>query len=676
MAPTLVLFDGQSLNGLESFGFEGGDFETHATLTGEGLQFSVPRGAAWARLGVAATASPVTLPAGDSARRVRVAFDGTQSNGFVLAFSPAEAATDDPDRYHVLRLQLFTEKDGLARAKLSVPGEREIVSRQFPWPESRTVFDIVIRGDGVLTLHDENRTELLHLRHDAIFPDTPVVTQIYGRPSYRNGPVELVLYRAVTEEHRFALPESVDAPVTAPVEDETLFTGWALGGLWRPNERREGHFAAFARLQDGALRIAWDKAQRGDYTGIVSTGALFWLDDFRGLAEARLTVEIDAAATGDFEISLGNRHAKEGNLSPPESYVVRFRREADGRFSALSQLRNKDKPLVLTEGLDRLPDRVVLVLRPGRIFVEAEGISTEPLDWPALMDGAALTVSVHAMPDRDGAGALSLWRIARDVHPAQPEPQPQPAPGVALLPERVFFEPPMGPGWQGHSWGKAEFDTLAMATADGLRLTRREPLPDYRRISASGPAPIVALDERIDRAAYGLTLRVDPAGDLGMTLLLAESAPFAPKDAPVALSLRTVETGPDAGGLEVLLTADGTAGNAFARVLPADWWHPRWDGTARLEFGAGWIAVRLAGQVVMRLPSGASGRRTQFLPTVLPGGFDEHSRGAVNLRRIAGGWIGPDGMTESDRWSLVDIEEFDADAFIDMLARDLAEGAR
>ena len=32
-----------------------------------------------------------------------------------------------------------------------------------------------------------------------------------------------------------------------------MFTGWALGGLWRPNERREGHFAAFARLQDGDI---------------------------------------------------------------------------------------------------------------------------------------------------------------------------------------------------------------------------------------------------------------------------------------------------------------------------------------------------------------------------------------------------------------------------------------
>lgn len=71
-APSVVLFDGQSLDGLQPFGFDGGDFVTQASLSAGGLQLAVPKGAAWARLGVAATAAPLSLPAADRARRVRI----------------------------------------------------------------------------------------------------------------------------------------------------------------------------------------------------------------------------------------------------------------------------------------------------------------------------------------------------------------------------------------------------------------------------------------------------------------------------------------------------------------------------------------------------------------------------------------------------------------------------
>lgn len=676
IASPLVLFDGQSLDGLITFGFDRGDFATQAALTTEGLALSVPNGLAWARLGMSATAAPVTLPAGDMARRVRVAFDGARSNGFVLAFSPVEAATEDPDNHHVLRLQLYTEENGLARAKLSIAGAREIVSRQFRWPQGRSSFDIIICGNGLLFLYDESGAELVHLRHEHVFPNTLQVAQIYGRPSYRNGPVDLVLGRVVTDEHRFALHDSVDAPILAAVEDQPLFAGWGLGGLWYPNERREGHFAAFSRLRDGALRIAWDKEQGGDYTGIASNGALLWLDGFHGLAEARLTVDVDVGSTGDFEISLANSYFKAGDLSPQGSYVLRFRRESDGSFSASSQLRKKGESAVVTQGLTRLPDRVTLVLRPGRIQVEAEGVSTEPLAWPALVDGAGLRLSIHAMPDSDGRGALSLWHIARTIFPEPPKTALQPAPGVAPLPEYVFFEPPIGPEWQGHSWGKAEFDTLAVPMADGLRLARRDPVPDKKRILLSGSTPVVALDERLDNVSYVLTMNVEPAADLGVTLALAKTAPVVPRDATVALSLEVIPTGPDAGGLKVHLQGDGAYRNAMDRVLPAEWWSAHWDGSVRLQFSSGWVAVHLADRLVMRLPSTASGRRQRLMATVLPGGFDDRSRGAVTLRRIAGGWIAPDGMTETERWKLVELEEFDADSFADMLARDLMEGTQ
>lgn len=670
--PAGLLFDGQRLDGLLPLAFNGADFAQHATIRADGLHLSFPDDMGWAKAGFAAVSTPMQMPGAAEMRRIVAAYDGERTQALTIALVPPEAAGADPYDAHLLQLQFINLGDGKGKVILSLLGRAETAEAKFPWPAHSAVFDIWLRPDQRVEIREETGVELALLGYDARLPPGPVVVQALLPVERKNHAAALVLQRLTTEMLPFDPPPSLDALVTGPTPEQVLFDGLSLAGRWAGNERRSGDFLRFARLSDQALRIAWAPEEKVSYLGIISPEVVLWSDLLRGTGEARLVFDLDPASTGDVEFGLLGRYSLPGNLGDNESFLLRIARQPEGGFNVTAH-QMRSGPVLLASGLAAVPDRVTLVLRPGRVVVQAAGVSEMPVGFPLLAEGVGLRVSVHAKADAEGRGAVTLRRISRQNLPGRMAAPAVPSPGVAPLPQNVLFAPPMGPEWEGRSAGKAEFAALASDSPAGLTLRRRTPVPDWNRIAVVGVGADLRLDYRVETTPYDLTLSVVPADDLGMRLFLSDDPTRHEDSARIALTMRVLPDGPDAGGLELLLHTGHFSYDHWRRVLPRDWWAGSWDGRIGLRLGDGWIAVLLDGRPIIRGATAVSARDRLFHPVIMPGGAGERDPGVVTVTGLVGGWVTPDGMDAAERMRLLDPDVFDPDAFADLLAADLTE---
>jgi len=668
-----VLFDGGSMVGLLPVAFNGAEFASAAQLTPQGLQIAFAEKMGWAKAGIVATEQPVTLPGPDQAVRLRAEIDGARTSALTLALMPAGQASEDPSDKHSLQLQFLDLGEGLGKVILQVAARAETYEARFLWPKGPDTFDVLIRPDRVIEIRNAAGDGLAELGYGVDLGDEPLVVQALLPVESKNRPAILTLRRLLLDLTEFTPPPDLDAWVDAPTGEIALFDGRGLGRLWAGNARREGQYDRFARFEGGALRLGWTPEDGGSYAGIVSPEVVVWLDGLRGAAETRIAVTLDPADSGDFEIGLAGRFTLPGNLGDNDSYVLRFTRQPDGTFQALSALRAHPKEGVLTEGLATLPERVDLVLHAGQLHVEAPGLSPDPLALPFVSEGTGLRIAVHALADAEGRGALALRGITRAQTPAPAATAAANAakPQVPPLPQRALFTPPMGPGWLGHSEGKAEFAALAMAGPTGLTLSRGDPVPDGNRIAITGPDPALVLDHRLEVTPYQITLALDPDDTLGMRFYLSDAPDRFEDSARAVLTARVLPDGPQAGGLELRLHTGHFSYDHWRRVLPADWWQGQWGGHLGLRFGPETITVMVDDRPAMVGRTAVSRIGATLFPALVPGGLAKTDPGRVTLRAITAAWVAPAGMTASTREALLDTAEFNPEAFLDFLNADV-----
>ncbi|MCF3593040.1 hypothetical protein LZG00_03405 [Rhodobacteraceae bacterium LMO-12] len=665
-----LIFDGETIAGLLPFAFNQVTFEDHAKLIDNAISFGFPDGHGWGKLGFATPSAVVVMPQRDSAlaQRITAILDADKSTGISFALVPVAEAQKDPWEAHDLRVQFSTTGDGNGKLEVTTKDRSRTLRAYFRWPKGETVLHLLLRPDQVLDVRDGSDTQLAELALNGDFSARQWALQTYLQVHRKNGAASLVLKRLSVDSIAFQPSPAVDAIVQG-ARSAVVFDGFALGRIWAPVGRYEGEFARFAGLSDGALRIGWSGEDEGNWSGIDSSEAVLWLDRFTGAAEARIELALDGAASKDFEIALQSRYTLPGNLTGNDSYVLRFTEREDGTYGVLSAIRSKAKEGIEANGLRVIPDRVTLVLRPEGIRVEGEGMPEGVLPFAQLKDGAGFRIAIHAMRTLTGDGALVLRGVRVSQRPGNYPPAAAPAAGVAALPQTVYFDARPDETWEVRSSGKADVATLAIQQPDGLTLTRRDPVPDWQRIALVGGARAVDLDYRVDTTPYELTLKLAPEQGLGTRIFLHTNPAKFDDAAKSVLTLRELTEGPEAGGLEVRLHTGHFYYDHWRRVLPAAQWRNGWDGTVRLRFGPDWIAVALGDDWLMR---GARQGRA-FMLAITPGGAGNTDSGNVTLRGISGGWITPEGMSEAERWRLVDADVFDPDAFADLLATDLVE---
>ena len=670
----VLIFDGSALTGLTPFAFNSADFATHARLDGDGLRIEWPKGQGWAKTGVATQNAPIVMPARGDAQvtRITARFDASQSSGFSLAFSPLDTVNMDPFKGNDMRLQLFHDGKGGGKVQLTQRVERNTSEARFAWPEGEVALSVLLRPDQVIEIRDDKGTQWAEFVLAQDFGGRAWALQAYLQVNSKNSAAQLLLKRIETDRVAFQPPVAIDMLALIDTEAK-LFDGTALTMVWAPNERRSGHFARFARLADGALRVGWTPEDGGSYVGLATPEAVLWLDGFHGDAKARLDLELAGNASKDIEISLAGRYTLPGNLTSSGSYVLRLTRQEDGSYRALSHVRAQEEKGAEALGFHAVPDVISLILTPQGIRPDLPGMPEEPVMFPALKDGAGLRLSVLAIADREKAGAMVLSGISRSHHPATSLPTSTTAPGVAPLPAVQLFDGVPGQEWEGRSEGAADFSTLAQQGAGALTLMRRDHIPDWNRIALVGKVPMVELDYRLESTPYDLTIQMEPSDTLSTRVFLANSPKNFEKAARSALSVRVLDNGPDAGGLEVQLHTGHFSYDHWRRVLPAEWWKKNWQGNATLRLANGAVSVLLDDQLIMTGISEPTYRGAKYYLGIVPGGIGKTDGGSVTLRTIMGGWVTPEGMTEVDRWRLVDADSFDPDAFADLMATGLVE---
>ena len=83
------------------------------------------------------------------------------------------------------------------------------------------------------------------------------------------------------------------------------------------------------------------------------------------------------------------------------------------------------------------------------------------------------------------------------------------------------------------------------------------------------------------------------------------------------------------------------------------------DGTLEILIGKDWLGARLAGAPLVRVDAALA---VDFM-VVTSQPESEHSASTLALLAISREWQMPDGMTSSQRWQLIDTDDFDAGAF-------------
>lgn len=674
VAEARILFDGESLEGWESFGFSAGSFDGHARLAEGVLRFDIPDGKGWAKTGLRSADPVITMPARgtEKARAVTLRLDATASNTVTLAFTPPEAAEEDPYRTSDLRLQLRREGDGLGKLQATKHGGR-LVEVEFPWPAGATPLNVILRPDQVVELRDGDGNQLAWLPIETEYDGREWVLQVYAQVPGKNDAARLALEEVGLRDwpHETGPDYSV---ITGGPRRARLFDGRTLAPRWTPTWNT-GAFRDVARLEDGALRVDWPEGRkRIKMAGIYSPDPVLWLDRFREDAQARITLHLDGAASRDFALALQQRYNLVGNWPGGGNYAMTWRRQADGSYSLISGARSyRDRSVELT-GFEAIPDEVALVLTPEGVVVEAEGRRTAPAPLAEAQGGAGLRLWIYALRPETGDAALVLRGIDLDQRQG-PEPRPVwTASGVEPLPQETLFAGRLSEDWTAESNGDARFEDLAQEDASGLTLARNAPKPHRQRIALKSAAPVVDLDERIAETPFDLRFQFDPTvADFAGRILLADRAKDITGSPDYAITLRRLTSGPNAGRFELALLADHFSYGKWRRLLPPGW-EAVWDGTLRVTLDDGRIDLRLDRDIGISALTGRSKNGSSYYLGLVPGGPERQDGGRITLKEITAGWRTPDGLTAPWRWRLLDDDAFDAEAFLQDLADSLETG--
>ncbi len=671
-----VIFDGTGMSGWEPFGFESGDFDTDARLTGEGLRVAIPEGRGWAKTGLRYVAEPITLPEAGSGEALAVLaqIDAEISNSLTITLADPELDGEDPWKSHILRFHVHEDDlSGVLETNLRDGGSPSDV--RFRWPEDGTAlqFNFILRADGQFELRDGSGVLLAHVSLGDGLPQGDMTLLAYSQVRGKHWSADLLLKRLALRSQPIVLPPDPDV---VGARDVVLFDGTQIAPLWTPLHYGDEDFLRYARLDDGALRLAWPEGEGPGYgyVGMFSGEPVLWLDQFGEGAEARIEFDLTGSESGDFEVGLQQPTNLAYNTMGSAGWKANWSKQPDGSY-LFRQMSHDNSMEVSVEGLQALPERFAIVATPEGIGIEAEGLEVEKLPWPQLHDGSGLRLWAYALTPQQGPTALSLRQIRLRYSPGTAGSEAiAPAPGVAPLDRTVLFDGLLTEAWTPRSQNGAPFEELATQGPDGLVLTRRAPVPGPNRIGLFSTEPLVRLDSRLRRTPYDLTLQIDPTSPDLMGMIFLTDDPNRYYDNPHAqVELERVRSGPHKGQLRLRLYSGHRSYTHVQRYLPAERL-AQWDGALTLRLRDGQVSLVLGGEELLGLRTNWIVPDRKLYLLVEPGIYDRRpDDSSITLRRVEGGWRTPPGMTAVERWYLVDEEAFSPGGFVEDIAAEMKE---
>ncbi|MFV8823474.1 hypothetical protein ACNKW1_01970 [Thauera sp. WH-2] len=668
LAPASVqaepLFKGEMTEAWQPHAVRGGDFDAFARMEGGALRVAVasPSGAMTTGLKTAAPVVKLPQAGGDQVVRLGFDFDVETVRNVVFALVPGDQLGKWDWSVHEIWLAVEQTADGAPHLVLAV--QRQVQTRlKLDDPGVLAGLTLELRPDGLILVGNGEGRVLIEGR----MANAPVATDLHLQVSASSpdarAPARLDLRTVRLDTVRFVPNDPgvllEDVPLTV-----TLFDGRTMAPHFQRHGLPRGGIAPEKlSIRDG-LRVASEKGDGKNLLGIYAPEPVVWLDRFGPGASVRLRFEFDAAETRGFRLGLATPHSlSDGGPNPPR-FVLDWVRAPDGVIRASRWLDREEARLDATPAA--MPAVVELELTPQGVRVIAEGFPTDLAPWGDARTGQGLRLFILALADdRAHPVSMVLKRISMTRTPGQKPAQPLPAPGVEPLPVTRLF-PDAGAPWE--PFGLAGVDFAKFGHLDpekGLTVAVERGFSGGRAGILS-PAPVARLDQRILRTPYRLVLRFDPAATDGAQVMLSpHRVADMQKGSLLALSLVRTAEGRDAGSYVLTLTRDYYA--YWSRRIPAEVM-ARWDGMLTIDLSPGSVVADLPGVTTMRGTGFIGIAKGAELSMAIQSRSDA-GNGPVRmaLRQVDAQWVTPDGMTALERMELVDLQDFDPEAYLDVL---------
>lgn len=670
-----VLFDGKSLDAFRGFGFQGGDFATQARLAGNALDIAIPEKSGWAKTGIVSAAPVVRMPYPGSPLATEIAVAATldaPDTHLMIALAPDGKVAEDPWNGFEVHVAIRRHQDGAGRYAVHYRGERRGADGVFFWPSGTQRLSFLLTPDQELELRDEAGNELFTVPLTNSFAARKWHLAVYTQGAGKNAPARLGLRQVAVNAVDWQSPPAYSAPKREAGTME-LFDGKGLGRIWHGFNRHEGQFDRFASFSGGALRIMTTANDKAGTIGLYSTDAALWLDRFRDDARLRLDIGLAGEATTGFELGLQQAYGLNGNVPGNGSFFAAIRRDKEGQLHLQAGV--KPAAPAIDVPVEAMPDHLAIVLHPQGIRLDMPGAPQDLVPWDGLQDGAGLRVYLLAQADpQTGAAGLVLRSVSADWSPPALPAYDGPDPQAGALPRTEVFSGAMTDGWKPMETAYAKFSELASQEDGALVLRRRDAPNNDHRIGIVSTEPVIVTDRRVLRTSQHVRLSLVPMEKFAAWISLSPRQDDPNRDGAIRVVLEEVQDGPHAGQLRFAL---GFGYYYFwNRYLEPGWHRTVWNGDLTIRIGNGWVSADLGHDVKIAARYQSMGPGENLYLSVRPGTERYRETGALALTSISAGWDAPPGMTESQRWTLMDDKAFDPKAYLRALASEIDGVAR
>lgn len=672
-----ALFAGDMSEMWAPYQADGGKFKNFAKIENGMFIVDVPEGNSWGRTGMYTNATVVEHPRGTQhGVRLTALLDPGASTDLVLSLVPAEARTDEEWRFHDVRVGMHLETvDGPRTLTLWIE-QQVVMTREIAEVPER--IDLVLRPDDAVVVTDAGGKVLLQ----GVMPgDVPKdgyrLYALAGATASRRGkPVRLALKRIERSREPFAVQAAYDAPLDG-ARRTILFEDGVLGRWLTPLAGQGGDFRKHASLEDG--EVAVDVAANSSWgkVGVYTPGPVLWLDGFGPGSEAGVTFEFDPDRTTGFVVALSPRYNLKNN-DPGTPYVwAQWNRKEDGsggRGMLLIDPDSREGAWKVETG-PQAPGRVTLRISPEGVMAQGLGGPDERFPWKWAVPNLGFRVYAFSQAEKSGAPVrMALKRIVMDRVTGVPLPPEEPAPGVEPLEVETLFDGRDGEAWEGYGIRGAEF--AKHGRFEGGALVAEVPADTFSwpKVGVVSSKPVLSFNERILRTPYAVRIACDRTRTSGVEAVFRSvKTPEMDKGTEVQASFVRHDTGPDAGKYVLSLSGENAIYLNWSRRLDARWVDANWDGVLEVRFGDGWVEAGLPGGPRIRGVGLRSGKGWEYHVALTTCPAIKSGASSLALKGVVGGWVTPSGMTADERWTLVDDEDFQAEAFIDHVAESLPE---
>lgn len=672
---TAVLFRGQITADWQPIEYEGASFANWARENVDGLHIGIPPQKGWAKAGIASRQMLLERPRADEAYKSQISysFEAGRMQSAILALLPAGKGQEEPWNNHDFWIGVHTDEEG--KGKLFVFERRQKLFEQpFEMPNGDLKLVVTLRPDEIMHIADEEgRIQFEFPLHKDI-EAFGWYASIFCQPTNQNLKADLRLKTVDIARLAYEANDEVDT-YSREARTYQIFGGTTLGRQWQGLSSPAKAFGSYARFKDGALHLDVPSKARTSHVGLLSSEPAIWLDDLAQGGEIELDIRFGDSGQSGYGIAFANALLLNDHGIGNDMFVLRAEELEDGSFQV--RVRDsyqfwKDPAVYKAEGLKAPPSHIKLAFTSQGITMKTPGLPSRT--WPAkalVRDGTGLRLKVFGIARAsDGPIKLAIKSMRLTNKEVQPDAKSVAMPGVQDIDLIPLFDRQLNDKWEKIENSAVAFAKFARQTPDGLHMAKLPEDGHSTRIGLLSRDPIVKLDKRLLRTDHKVELVFDQKDLTGVRVFLSPYKKHEMAgDAPLQVFLEEIRQGPQAGQFRFILRHSYYG--YWRRVVERGWIENEWDGRLTILISNGKSSAQLGKDVTLTGPNEGIHARGALFMSVTAGQEQAYEHGSFTLQSVRAGWAMPQLMTQSERWTLLDDEEFDAQQYLKALAQDI-----